>query len=278
MVDAIKNKSQHQDLVNSSFWIFGISLLLIGLWGFPNIWYTHVDQSRERFWFSSKSEVTGYDFVDHPIGDAMERRLVADETFNGQFLDASDNAILAFIAKRYSESINEIGLFVHTPDRCWTEGGWKIQPIQPDYVEVEVQGDKIGFERRLFIAGSRSELVYFTGMVGGQTLPYRLDHNLSVAMKYQFEKERENTTGTSNRMVDSKLWASVWDSFKSRRPLLGPKQFIRVSTTVQAGQLEKGDDRLKVFLSQWLVRDDYVQAIEAWESAKASEEGDPDGK
>ena len=102
-----------------------------------------MDQSRERFWFSSKSEVTGYDFVDHPIGDAMERRLVADETFNGQFLDASDNAILAFIAKRHSESINEIGLFVHTPDRCWTEGGWKIQPIQPDYVEVEVQAEAV---------------------------------------------------------------------------------------------------------------------------------------
>jgi len=278
MVDAIKNRSQHQDLALSTFCAFGISLLLIGLWGFPNIWYTQVDQSRERFWFSSKGEVTGYDFVNHPIGDAMERRLVADETFNGQFLDTSDNAILAFIAKRHSESINEIGLFVHTPDRCWTEGGWKIQPIQPDYVEVEVQGDKIGFERRLFIAGSRFELVYFTGMVGGQTLPYRLDHNLSVAMKYQFEKERENTTGTSNRMLDSKLWGRVWDSFRSRRPLLGPKQFIRVSTTVQAGQLEKGDDRLKDFLGQWLVRDDYVQEIEAWENAKASEQGDPDDK
>lgn len=278
MANAIQNKSQHQDLVLSSFCIFGVSLLLILLWVFPNIWYTQVDQSRKQFWFSSKGEVTSYEFVDHPIGDVMERRLAADETFNGQFLDDSNNAILAFIAKRYSESINEIGLFVHTPDRCWTEGGWKIQPIQPDYLEVEVQGDKIGFERRLFIAGSRFELVYFTGMVGGQTLPYRLDHNLSVAMKYQFEKERVKTTGMSNRMFDSKLWGRVWDSFKSRRPLLGPKQFIRVSTTVQAGQLEKGDDRLKDFLGQWLVRDDYVQEIEAWENAKASEEGDPDDK
>jgi hypothetical protein len=79
-------------------------------------------------------------------------------------------------------------------------------------------------------------------------------------------------------MVDSKLWGRVWDSFKSRRPLLGPKQFIRVSTTVQAGQLEKGDDRLKGFLGQWLVRDDYLQEIEAWGNAKASEEGDPDDK
>ena len=278
MANAIQNKSQHQDLVLSSFSVFGVSLLLILLLVFPNIWYTQVDQSREQFWFSSKGEVTSYEFVDHPIGDVMERRLAADETFNGQFLDYSNNAILAFIAKRYSESINEIGLFVHTPDRCWTEGGWKIQPIQPDYLEVEVQGDKIGFERRLFIAGSRFELVYFTGMVGGQTLPYRLDHNLSVAMKYQFEKERVNTTGMSNRMFDSKLWGRVWDSFKSRRSLLGPKQFIRVSTTVQAGQLEKGDDRLKDFLGQWLVRDDYGQEIEAWENAKASEEGGPDDK
>ena len=247
--------------------ILGVSLLLVGLWGFPLLWYTHVDHETERFWFSARDEVTGFDFVDQPIGDAMERRLVADETFNGQFLDASNNAVLAFIAKRHSESINEIGLFVHTPDRCWTEGGWKIQPIQPDYVEVELQGDKIGFERRLFVAGSRFELVYFTGMVGGQTLPYRLDHNLSVAMKYQFDRTKEQTTGTSQRMVDSKLWGRVWDSFKSRRPLLGPKQFIRVSTTVHPEQLEKGDLVLQEFLGKWLERVDYVKEMEAWKNA-----------
>lgn len=274
MADEKKDKSGNTQ--NSTFWAIGVSVILLGLWGFPKIWYTHVDRDVDRFWFSAKAEVSGYDFVDQPIGDAMERRLVADETFNGQFIDSSNNAILAFIAKRHSESINEIGLFVHTPDRCWTEGGWKIQPIQPDYVEVEIQGDKIGFERRLFVAGSRFELVYFTGMVGGQTLPYRLDHNLSVAMKYQFEKDRENTTGTANRMVDSKLWGRVWDSFKSRRPLLGPKQFIRISTTVHPDQLEPGDVRLKHFLGEWLERVDYVKEMEIWENTKPTEEGGND--
>lgn len=253
-----------------------VSVLLLGLWGFPGLWYTQVDQEAERYWFSARNEVQGYAFVDQPIGDAMERRLVADETFNGQFLDPSNNAVLAFIAKRHSESINEIGLFVHTPDRCWTEGGWKIQPIQPDYVEVDIQGEKVGFERRLFIAGSRFELVYFTGMVGGQTLPYRLDHNLSVAMKYQFEKDRVNTTGTSRRMVDTKLWGRVWDSFKSRRQLLGPKQFIRVSTTVHPDQLEKGDLRLQSFLDNWLERVDYVKEMESWKDSVLSEEGGDD--
>ena len=274
MADIKKDKSGNTQ--KSTVWVIGVSVLLLGLWGFPKIWYTHVDREVDRFWFSAKDEVSGYEFVDQPIGDAMERRLVADETFNGQFLDSSNNAVLAFIAKRHSESINEIGLFVHTPDRCWTEGGWKIQPIQPDYVEVEIQGDKIGFERRLFVAGSRFELVYFTGMVGGQTLPYRLDHNLSVAMKYQFEKERKDTTGTGNRMVDSKLWGRVWDSFKSRRPLLGPKQFIRISTTVNPDQLEPGDVRLAHFLGKWLERVDYMKEMETWKNTEPSQEGGND--
>ena len=266
MADVKENKSPDGNPRITTFCVVGASVLLLGLWGFPGLWYTHVDDETDRFWFSSREVVAGYDFVDQPIGEAMEQRLVADETFNGQFLDASNQAVLAFIAKRHSESINEIGLFVHTPDRCWTEGGWKIQPIQPDYVEVEIQGSKIGFERRLFIAGSRYELVYFTGMVGGQTLPYRLDHNLSVAMKYQLEQSRQNTTGTYQRMVDSKLWGRVWDSFKSRRQLLGPKQFIRVSTTLHPERLNEGDDRLQQFLGQWLERVDYSIEMEAWKN------------
>lgn len=250
-------------------WVLAVSILLVVLWGFPQFWYTRVDADTKPYWYSAKREVAGYSFVEQPITEAVESILVADETFNGEYRDATDQSVIAFMAKRHEESVNEVGLFVHTPDRCWTEGGWKMVPIQPDYVEVEMHGERIGFERRLFVAGPRHELVYFTGMVGGQTLPYRLDHNLSVALKYQLAKERSQLAGTSHRMVDNILWERVWDSFTSRRQLLGPKQFIRVSTQVFPEQMEQGDARLKAFLDDWLERIDYEQELENWKRSES---------
>ena len=73
-------------------------------------------------------------------------------------------------------------------------------------------------------------------------------------------------------MVDSKLWGRVWDSFRSRRPLLGPKQFIRISTKVHPDQLEPGDIRLQRFLNEWLERVDYLKEMETWEKTKSTEE------
>ena len=254
-------------------WVISVSLVLIGLWGFPALWYTQSVASGEQFWFSPRQDVEGYHYVDQPIGEALERQLVADETFNGVFSDVNQQTVLAFMAKRYSESMNEIGLFVHTPDRCWTEGGWKIQPIQPDYIEMEFYGQTLGFERRLFVNGNHYELVYFLGLVGGQTLPYRLDHNLSVAMKYQLRADA--STGTSQRLVDQKLWGRVFDAFMSRSPLLGPKQFVRVSTQVEPNDPEEGDQRLQQFLKRWLSRVDYQADLNAWHE-RQSLTGTPD--
>jgi hypothetical protein len=248
----------------ASFYVYGASAVLLLLWLFPYFWYNQVDFDRDRYWFSPGKELEAYTFTDQPLGEAMERRLVADTTFNGQFQDQDKHLVHAFMAKRYRESSSEIGLFVHTPDRCWTEGGWKMIPVQPDHVEVSVRGQKIGFERRMFVVDGNHALVYFTGMVGGQTLPYRLDHNLSVAMKYQRHRN-EAEQGTSRRMVDTLFWRRVWDAFVSRRPLLGPKQFVRVSTFVFPSQVHEGDQRLQSFLEHWLERVDYRQELESME-------------
>jgi hypothetical protein len=262
------NKASNEMLRPQWFWVVSVSLVLIGLWGFPPVWYTRSAKLGDQYWFSPSQEVEGYRFVDQPIGEALERQLVADETFNGVFTDDAWQPVLAFMAKRYTESMNEIGLFVHTPDRCWTEGGWKIQPIEPDYVEMELAGQPLGFERRLFVNGSRYELVYFLGLVGGQTLPYRLDHNLSVAMKYQLNPELEHSSGTSYRLIDQKLWGRVFDAFKSRRPLLGPKQFVRVSTQIEPSYLEEGDQILQKFLQKWLIRKGYKEELAAWSARR----------
>lgn len=267
MVDQHDSRNEKSLCVNPRpqwFWVISVSLVLIGMWGFPPIWYNQSANLDAKYWFSPRQEVEGYQWEDRPIGEVLERRLVAHETFNGVYTDDAQQTVLAFMANRYSESMNEIGLFVHTPDRCWTEGGWNIQPLQPDHIEMELAGQTLGFERRLFVNGARYELVYFIGLVGGQTLPYRLDHNLSVAMKYQLNADLDTATGTSHRMIDPKLWGRVFDAFKSRRPLLGPKQFVRVSTPVEPKDAEEGDRRLQQFIRKWLAFKGYQEELTAW--------------
>jgi hypothetical protein len=50
---------------------------------------------------------------------------------------------------------------------------------------------------------------------------------------------------------DSLLWRRVLESFLSRRPLLGPKQFLRISTPLDGAEAD-ADQRLRQFLPLWL--------------------------
>jgi hypothetical protein len=186
---------------------------------------------------------------------------------NGEFSRASGEVVRVFSAKRYVEKENDIGLFVHTPDRCWTEAGWKIVPVQPDCVEISVQGRKLLFERRLFATASQRELVYFGGLVGGQPLPYRLDHNLSVGMRSAL-RTAGGRGGSALRASDKRFWQRVWDSFVSRQPLLGPKQFVRLSTPIHGDDLTPGDRLLAEVLGQWLTPSDFQQEMQAWRQTK----------
>jgi len=60
----------------------------------------------------------------------------------------------------------------------------------------------------------------------------------------------------ANRWNDSVLWRRVVDSFVSRRPLLGPKQFLRISTPVYGGNIAAADQRLREMLPIWLKPED----------------------
>ena len=233
-----------------------LSAAILALWMFPALWYTQ--GSGERVWFFERSEVNGWRFEAVPISEGAERALVADRTVNGEFRDASNAAVRVFSAKRYIENPNEIGLFVHTPDRCWVESGWKIEPVAPDTQELTLHGTRLTMERRVFQFGGSKELVYFCGLVDGQVLPYRLDHNLSVGMRTAL-KANQVTAGALGRASDTHFWQRLWTSFTSRRRLSGPKQFFRISTPLQRENIAEADARLQQFLGQWLVPGDYAQ-------------------
>jgi hypothetical protein len=229
---------------------------LVGLlWGFPKVWYTQRGVERP-VWFTERTDVEGWNYTSIPIASSAEKVLVADRTVNGEFRKG-EQAVRVFSAKRYQEKSNEIGLFVHTPDRCWVESGWKVEPVSPDLVEVTAHGVRLAMERRVFDFRGQRELVYFCGLVGGQSLPYRLDHNLSVGMRTAF-KDR-NTAGSAARASDAHFWKRLWASFVSRRELAGPKQFLRISTQVRGDDTTVGDKLLQEFITQWLAPGNYEQ-------------------
>jgi len=238
------------------------SLSVLLVWWFPTFWYTHTDSAQGHFWLVEQTNVVGWHYRAVPVSKTAEAFLVADRLVNGDFT-ADDGAVIrVFSAKRYAREENEIGLFSHTPDRCWTAVGWKLQPTAPEVVEVKVHGLNLNFERRVFSAGEKRELVYFGALVGGQTLPYRLDQFLASA-KHQNSALRDET-GTMNRIQQARLWKWIGESFISRRPLTGPQQYIRISVPLREAFPDKGDALLVDFLSRWLWPVDYRQELAPW--------------
>jgi hypothetical protein len=251
-------------------WTTGLaSLAILAVWCFPRFWYSQVDARQGLFWLAENTQVQGRKYKETPPSKSAEAVLVADRLVSGEFWpDAGDGEVIrVFSAKRYNENLNDIGLFVHTPDRCWTEAGWRIEPSQPEVVSLEVSGIWLSLERRIFVSEGRRELVYFGGLVGGQQLPYRLDHNLSVGIKKAMRVWLDKS-GTALLASDSLLWQRVWDSFASRRPMLGPKQFIRVSTSIADMDSAQAEQRLRGFLPQWLRPVDFKVELRAWRNSR----------
>lgn len=239
--------------------VLGVAVVV--LWIFPSIWYVR-GGTGDKVWFVEQTEMPGWNFEEMPISAAAERTLVADRTMNGEFRDEVGVPIRVFSAKRYVENPNEIGLFVHTPDRCWVEGGWKIESTETGVQEVTVHGVPLQLERRIFDFRGNRELVYFCGLVDGRVLPYRLDHNLSGKLR------RESGTRAAGFAKDTHFLTRLWESFTSRRELSGAKQFVRISTPLRGEELEDADLRLTEFISSWLVPGDYAEERERWAASR----------
>lgn len=248
-----------------------LSALVAGIWVFPRVWYTGSAAGERQLWFGVRTNLPGWTYQAIPLDASAERLLVADVATFGEFKNPTNRQVVrAFSAKRYTFKSHDSGLFLHTPDRCWTLAGWKFEPVTPDHVELVVHGVPMVFERRVFTGGGERELVYFGGLVGGQPLPYRLDHNLNVGLRFAtLTPDKSKSRGFFARAVDTKLWQRVWEGFLARRPLLGPKQFIRISTPLRSSDAAEADRLLHRFLEQWLEPVDYAAELAAWKAAKS---------
>lgn len=239
---------------------------VVALWSFPKFWYAKRSSDRV-YWYAERENIPGWTYTPIPVAKAAEAVLVGDRMVNGDFTAPDRTVLRVFSAKRYHEKANEIGLFMHTPDRCWIQAGWKLEPAEPEVVEVDLHGVRIPLERRIFVGGGQRELVYFAGLVSGEPLPYRLDHHLSVAKRFQV-KERSDNTGAAVRASDRQYWNRLWDSFTNRRQLLGPKHFFRISTPILGEDLGAADQRLKSFLPAWLPPVDYATEENEWRTRR----------
>ena len=248
-----------------------LSAIILILWAFPSFWYKQGGNGAAKLWFHERDRIEGWSFKAIPVEERAEKLLVADSLFSGVFTNQADARVVqVFSAKRYSDKPDEIGLFMHTPDRCWTDAGWDLKAVSPSVLQVKVNGVDMMFERRLFVGGGKRELVYFGGMVGGQPVPYRLDHNLPVGLKRALRvAARKAESGV--RAADTTFWRRIWQGFVERNPLLGPKQFVRLSTACPQEDLSQGDRVLQDFLGRWLEPSDYQAELQAWQSKPEAE-------
>lgn len=226
----------------------GAGLLLLAGMIFPRFWYNR----RPGVIVAEPGlmpPVESWRFDPEPILKAAEKQLMADEVVNGICRNA-DGVSVRWLAVRNARSVPDAtGLFVHTPDRCWTESGWRLEVLRPDHVKGTIDGKKWIWERRLFSRSGHRELVYFGGLVDGEPPLYRLDHNLSVAGG---GRELLDDTKTLSRMTDSHIWRRALDVFISRNAVRGRRLFLRASTQVFGEELANADKLLSEMLSRWM--------------------------
>jgi hypothetical protein len=222
-----------------------LSLGMLIVWFLPDFWYVDNTTRPDFKWFGENTNAAGYSYSVLALDKTAEAILVADRLQAGEFRDAEGTAVNVYSAKRYSKKENEIGLFSHTPDRCWTIAGWEIEPTNPDCVELTVHEVPILFERRIYRHGTHHELVYFGALIGGKPLPYRIDQYYAAGRSSQGQGDAQSTL---KRLRQGRLWGWAWESFIKRTPLAGPQQFIRISTAVDPAKPDSADAQLRRLL------------------------------
>lgn len=218
-------------------WAGLLGALVVACWAFPRWWYVGTAGDAPRLWLIERTNVPGWTFKAESVSESEERQLAADELFAGRYDRPSGERVSLFTARRLDENPNLLGLFVHTPDFCWAQAGWRLDAgLRQDVVRLVLHGIPLEAERRVFFdPANRGELVYFFGLIGGQPLGYRLDHNLAIARRSAVTRGGVRG-GSVLAGTDNLFWRRIWQGFVERRALLGPKQFVRVSVPLQPGR------------------------------------------
>jgi hypothetical protein len=243
-----------------------LALGLLVLWQFPTVWYAGKAGGTSYQWFGLNEAIPGWEFSEIPVGDAAEAILVADRMDNGAYSQGDGPIVRVFSAKRFEEKENAVGLFSHTPDRCWTNTGMVIEHEEPYFRNVDIHEINMVLERRVFSMGSQRELVYFGALVGGAALPYRMDQYLGSGRRRE-KGVLGDGRGAIDRLLNTRVWGWAFESFVKRARLAGPQQLIRISTPI-ADSVEVADTRLLNFFKKWLSVVSYEDERRRFESER----------
>jgi len=236
--------------------IYFYAVLVVALWYFPVFWYNNSSNSHGWKLGVDTSGISNSIFINSVVDPTEKKILLVDDLISGQYkpIDTSCAPITIYLATVNDYDPRAVSLFAHTPDRCWTEGGWVIRHIYSGSFNLLIGGRKFTFEKRIFDGFGHSELVFFTGVVSGSPLPFRLDYNYplnieAIQLGIPNILERGWFSGDSCWRRDPRLiWRPMWESFVSRKKLDGSIQFLRVSTQVVDGRVDMAERRLEDFL------------------------------
>lgn len=216
----------------------------VGGWAWFNI---NPRQHEVSYLFRVNPTLAGYEFKADPVDITATEILATTNLFNGTFTRDSRERFTVFEADWLEKNAREMSVVQHTPDICWVNSGAKPLDLgQPETTEIELNGEKITFECRIYeMRGIYApEMTLWCALASGQVITE--GGRFTGDTTDQWNKLQNSAKANRSRSANT-FFAAV----KMRIGADGTKQFVRFSTAVQ-GDWRVTLVQLKEFARKWI--------------------------
>jgi hypothetical protein len=227
-------------------WI--ISAVFLGAIAASWAWFNVGVKPREKSYvLHSRETVPGYKFKALPVGEQAIETLATTNLVNGQFEGQGEDRFIVFAADWAARGDKQMSVLAHTPEICWVGAGFSLMDLgEPPFMEVEISGQKVPFECRVFRAPDQHsvEMVAWCSVVSGQWLEegFRFQPNRKQSGDGLLRQSENARARGMNSLVKALVNRQSGD---------GTKQFVRFSTGVR-GDWNESYQRLQKFAAEWL--------------------------
>jgi hypothetical protein len=221
------------------------SVALVGAWGW---FYVGVTPPEKSYVLHAKESLPGYQFKPMPVGEQAIETLATTNLLNGTFEGGTaGDRFMVFSASWAAKGAKQMGVLGHTPEICWVGAGFKLISMgEPAFLEVDLAGERVPLECRIFQAPDRRslEMVAWCSVVSGQFL--------EEGFRFQAERGQQGESRL-NQADNARIRGanSFVRALAARQPGDGTKQFVRFSTPV-SGDWKESYQRLQKFSQEWL--------------------------
>jgi exosortase len=214
---------------------------LIGAWAWFNV---AVPPAPARYTFYLQKSIEGYRFEPEEVPQAAVEILGTTNLINGRFVGEHEE-IRIFAATWGKEA--DMSVVQHTPDICWVAAGWRpVKLGQPESVRIVSREKQVHFECRVFRSPDRNskQVAIWCTLLGGSVLP----EGTRWAIEDDSTLDSRNLAAASGRRM---AVHHLMRALKERVPGTRNKQFLRLSTTLDADDWRSGLHGLQGFLSRF---------------------------